>query len=297
MFVKKRLLVLICDIFLAGLSIVLAFLLRFDFSIPPHYMPLFLKCLLVMLAVKPVVFVSIGFYNNLWRYASLQDAVEILKGVTLASALAVFAILFLHHFAPLPRSIFFIDWLLLFALIGTSRVLWRLYRENCIMPGAASGSRTLIVGAGEAGSMLLKEIRRQAQLTYNIIGFVDDAAEKQGMKLHGVPVLGTTKQLQQLINSHRISDIIIAMPSAGSKSIRSIVDSCKHSNTCIKTLPSIGNLIDGSLSVSQIKNVEIEDLLGRDPVRLDREQIGGYLTGKRVLVTGAAGSIGSEICR
>ena len=297
MLTKRRLIVFISDTFLIALALSLAFLLRFDFSIPPAQLDLFWECLLVVIVVKPLVFFSTGFYNSLWRYASVQDAVEILKGTTLSSFLAVSAVFFLRQFTPIPRSIFVLDWVLLFALLAASRLVWRVWRETYVVNQSSDGPRTLIVGAGEAGSMLLKEIRRQPHAAYHVIGFVDDAPDKKGMKLHGVPVLGGTRQLKTLILANEIEDVIIAMPSANSKTIRGILDSCKNANVTFKTLPSIGELIDGTLTVSQIKNVEIEDLLGRDPVLLDRELIGSYLTGKRVLVTGAAGSIGSEICR
>jgi FlaA1/EpsC-like NDP-sugar epimerase len=294
---KRRLIVFCCDSLLISLALCLAFLLRFDFTIPPQQLDLFWECLLVVMIVKPLVFVVTGFYNSLWRYASVQDAVEILKGVTLSSILAVSAVFFLRQFTPIPRSIFILDWFLLFALLAASRLVWRVWRETYVVSRSSDGPLTLIVGAGEAGSMLLKEIRRQPHSAYSVIGFVDDDPEKKGMKLHGVPVLGTSKQLKPLIIANEIEDVIIAMPSADGRAIRTIVDSCKNANVTFKTLPSIGELIDGSLTVSQIKNVEIEDLLGRDPVVLDRELIGVYLAGKRVLVTGAAGSIGSEICR
>lgn len=297
MLTKRRLVVFLSDTLLISLSLCLAFLLRFDFSIPASQFDLFRECLLVVLVVKPLVFVVTGFYNSLWRYASVQDAVEILKGVTLSSFLAVSTVFFLRQFTPIPRSIFVLDWVLLFALLAASRLVWRVWRETYVVGRSSEGPRTLIVGAGEAGSMLLKEIRRQPHAAYNVIGFVDDDPEKKGMKLHGVPVLGAAKLLKSLILANEIEDVIIAMPSADGKVIRSIVDSCKNANVTFKTLPSIGELIDGTLTVSQIKNVEIEDLLGRDPVQLDRGLIGNYLTGKRVLVTGAAGSIGGELCR
>ena len=297
MLTKRRFIVFLSDMILICLALNLAFLLRFDFSIPAAQLDLFWECLLVVVVVKPLVFVVTGFYNSLWRYASVQDAVEIFKGVTLSSVLAIFAVLFLRQFTPIPRSIFVLDWVLLFALLAASRLVWRVWRETYVVGRSSEGPRTLIIGAGEAGSMLLKEIRRQPHTAYDVIGFVDDDPEKKGMKLHGVPVLGTSKRLKTLIVTNEIEDIIIAMPSADNKTIRTIVDSCKNTNVTFRTLPSIGELIDGTLNVSQIKNVEIEDLLGRDPVVLDRELIGGYLTGKRVLVTGAAGSIGSEICR
>ncbi len=297
MFTKRRLTVFLSDTLLISIALCLAFLLRFDFTIPPQQLDLFWECLLVVMIVKPLVFVVTGFYNSLWRYASVQDAVEILKGVTLSSFLAVSSVFFLRQFTPIPRSIFVLDWILLFALMAASRLLWRLWRETYVVSRSGEGPRTLIVGAGEAGSLLLKEIRRQPHAAYRVIGFVDDDPDKKGMKLHGIPVLGSSKQLKALIVANEIEDVVIAMPSADGKTLRGIMDSCKNANVTFKTLPSIGELIDGTLTVSQIKNVEIEDLLGRESVVLDRELIGCYLTGKRVLVSGAGGSIGSEICR
>ena len=297
MLTKRRLIVFLCDSLLISLALCLAFLLRFDFTIPPPQLELFWECLLVVMIVKPLVFVVTGFYNSLWRYASLQDAVEILKGVTLSSILAVSAVFFLRQFTPIPRSIFVLDWFMLFALLAASRLVWRIWRETYVVSCSCEGPRTLIVGAGEAGSLLLKEIRRQPHAAYSVCGFVDDDPEKKGMKLHGIPVLGASKQLKSLIIANEIEDVIIAMPSADGKTIRNIMDSCRNANVTFKTLPSIGELIDGTLTISQIKNVEIEDLLGREPVVLDRELIGGYLTGKSVLISGAGGSIGSEICR
>lgn len=297
MLTKRRLIVFLCDTLLISLALCLAFLLRFDFTIPSQQQELFWECLLVVMIVKPLVFIVTGFYNSLWRYASVQDAVEILKGVTLSSILAVSAVFFLRQFTPIPRSIFVLDWILLFALLAASRLVWRIWRESYVVSRSCDGPRTLIVGAGEAGSLLLKEIRRQPHAAYNVCGFVDDDPEKKGMKLHGVPVLGGAKQLKSLIIANDIEDVIIAMPSADGKTLRNIMDCCRNANVTFKTLPCIGELIDGTLTVSQIKNVEIEDLLGRESVVLDRELIGGYLTGKRVLVSGAGGSIGSEICR
>lgn len=289
--------VFIADSFLISLALYLAFLLRFDFSIPAHQFELFWECLLIVLIIKPLVLALSGFYSSLWRYVSVQDAVELFKAVSLSSILAISTIFFLRQFSPIPRSVFVLDWIMLFALLAASRIVWRVWRETYIVSKSCEGPRTLIVGAGEAGSMLLKDIRRQHHAPYDVIGFVDDDPDKKGMKLHGIAVLGTTKRLKTLIVANEIEDIIIAMPSAGYKTIRSIVDSCKQTNVTFRTLPSISELIDCTLNVSQVKNVEIEDLLGREPVLLDRDLIGNYLTGKRVLVTGAGGSIGSEICR
>ena len=297
MFQRKRLFVFLFDIILVGAALYLSFLLRFDFRVPADQHELFISYLLVVIILKPIIFISIGFYRSLWRYASLQDAIELLKGVVIASLAAMFAVLYMRQFAPIPRSIFLLDSLVLFAMIAASRLVWRVIRESYVIPRAGKGFRTLIVGAGEAGSLLLKEIRRQQSAAYNVIGFIDDSPEKNGMRLHGLPVLGDTKHLKALVRLHDIEDVIIAMPSADRFVVRNILNSCQKARVRFKILPSISGIIDGTVSISQIKDVDIEDLLGREPVILDEQGIGKYLTGKKVLITGAAGSIGSEICR
>lgn len=297
-FIKRRLLVFVIDIILICCAFLASFLLRFDFRIPAEFQPYFWQGLVVVVVVKPLVFLVSGLYKNLWMYATLQDGIEIVKVVTASSIISAFVVMYLRHFTPYPRSIFLLDGILLLSLVVASRLVWRVYREMVVLPRRASHSqRTLIIGAGEAGSLLLKEIRRQPHATYSVCGFVDDDRNKKGMKLHGIPVLGSVQELESLVIANRIEAIIIAMPSADVKTLRDVMASCRNANVTFKTLPSIGELIDGTLTVSQIKNIEIEDLLGREPVLLDRALIGSYLTGKRVLVTGAGGSIGSEICR
>lgn len=297
-FNRRRLVVFCFDIILIGAAFTLSFLLRFDFKIPSEFILHFKQGLLVAILVKPLVFLFSGLYRSLWRYASLQDGIEITKVVTSSSIIGGFVLMFLRHFAPYPRSIFILDWFLLLALVAASRLVWRVYRETILIPRLTnSGTRTLIVGAGDAASMLIKEIRKQQSSPFAIIGFVDDDQEKQGMKLHGLPVLGQTRQLAKLIEQYAIEDVIIAIPSADGFLLREIIKACEHCKVRFKTLPAIHDIIEGKVSVSQIKDVEIEDLLGRTPVAINLEAIRNYLTGKRVLVTGAAGSIGSELCR
>src|SRR3990172_4185968 len=189
------------------------------------------------------------------------------------------------------QALFLQGWFLLFFLVSSSRLVWRIYRETYLIPRSGTGKRTLLVGAGHAGSNLLKEIRRQPGTPFNVLGIVDDDLGKKGMRLHGVSILGDTKRLKAIIRKYKIEEVIIAIPSASGKIMKKIIDSCEKSKISFKTLPSIRDLIDGTISISQIKNVEIEDLLGREPVVLDEMAIRGYLTGKKVLVTGAAGSI------
>jgi FlaA1/EpsC-like NDP-sugar epimerase len=296
-FIPKRLLVFAFDIMLIAASFYCAFLLRFDFGIPDNFNELFTQGLLAVLVVKPLVFVASGLYRNLWRYASLQDGVEIAKVVTTSSFISAFVILYYRHFAPYPRSIFVLDWILLISMVIASRLVWRIYRETFILPRSSSAPRTLIVGAGDSGNLLLKEIRRQQNPSYNVIGFIDDDHSKYKMRLQGVPVVGAIKDLQKIIQAHHIEDVIIAIPTAAGKAIRQIIKSCEHCKIRFKILPPISEIIDGRITTSQIRDVNIEDLLGREQVHLDESEIRRYLGGKRVLITGAAGSIGSEICR
>jgi len=299
MFNKRRLLVFAVDVALIAVAYVAAFLLRFDFSIPADQWTIFLKGLWIVLAIKPLVFLVSGLYRNLWRYASLHDAMEIFKVITISSVMAVFTVMYVRHFDSFPRSIFILDWFLLFSLVSASRLVWRIYREMYYLPLKASGSgkKTLIVGAGEAGSMLLKEMRKQHGSEYNIIGFVDDDRQKQGMMLHRVPVIGTIDHLKGLVRKHKIEEIVVAIPSAHGKMLRRIVGACEKAKVAVKTIPGITDIITGKIAISQIKDVDIEDLLGREPVVLDEQSISSYLTGKKILISGAAGSIGSEICR
>jgi len=190
-----------------------------------------------------------------------------------------------------------LDWGILLSLMMASRLMWRVYREMYVIPRRQSGPKTLIVGAGEAGSQLLREIRKSREANYNIVGFIDDDPRKMGMRLNGMPVLGGTGQLQELVEDLSIEKVIIAIPSARGKDVRAIIGRCKMADVRFKILPGLSEIISGKVEISQVKDVEIDDLLGREQARLDDKAISGYLAGKRVLVTGAGGSIGSEICR
>lgn len=297
MFRTRRILVFFLDVVLIVAAFALAFLLRFDFQIPADQSSTMLQGLLIILAVKSVIFIASGMYRCIWRYASLRDAYEIFKVVTLSSVVSALALLLIKGPFALPRSIYFLDWFLLFSLVAGSRLVWRVYRETKFIPSLHKGKRTLIIGAGEAGNLLLKEIRKEADSPYNVIGFVDDDIEKRGMRLSGVRVLGGTSRLCALVRKHAIEEVIFAIPSGDRELMRRVIANCERSKARFKTLPGITAIVDGKVSMSQIKDVEIEDLLGRDPVMLDQTAIRNYLTDKRVLVTGAAGSIGSEICR
>lgn len=294
---KKRVMIFGVDVVFVGLAYTLAYLLRFEFDLRILSTYGFISSLCLALAVKPLVFWFSGLYRNLWRYASIQDAIQIFKTIFIAKVVIIFARPALELMASFSRSIFILDWLLLFFFMAASRISLRLYREGYLGWRKAVGPRTLIVGAGAAGSMLLREIRGQNDAKYAVVGFVDDDLEKQGLRINGIPVLGPTEELSSLIRQYAVEKVIIAMPSASRKVVNALVKKCQRAKVRFMTVPGLSELITGKVTVSQIKEVEIEDLLGRDPVVLDEFSIKNYLSGKRVLVTGAAGSIGSEICR
>lgn len=297
MFFAKRIFVFFLDVILIATAFFASFLLRFDFQIPDDEIGALFQGLLVILLAKPAIFAASGMYRSIWRYASLQDAYEIFKVVTFSSlATALILVLTKGPFA-LPRSIYMLDWFILFALVAASRLVWRVYREMHFVPSLRKGKRTLIVGAGEAGNLLLKEIRKQSGSPFNVVGFADDDKGKHGLRLSGVRVLGATNRLRALVRKHRIEEVIFAIPSGDGSLMRQVIASCERTKARFKTLPAITDIVNGKITMAQLKDVEIEDLLGREPVVLDQTAIGNYLTGKRVLVTGAAGSIGSEICR
>ena len=296
-FRAKRVSVFFLDVALIAASLCIAYLLRFDFQIPENHLAGMREGLAVVLITKPILFAASGMYRNIWRYASIQDAYQILKVVTFSSLASGFWLVLMDGPFVLPRSIYILDWFLLFSLVCASRLVWRVYREARYIPCRRKGKRTLIIGAGEAGNLLLKEIWKQPNSPYHVVGFVDDARDKRGLRLSGVRVLGGTNHLAALVRRHSIEEVIFAIPSGDGELMRRVLAGCERAKTRFKTLPGITSIIDGSISVSQIKDVELEDLLGREPVVLDQTAIRNYLTDKRVLVTGAAGSIGSEICR
>ncbi len=294
---KRKAILFAVDTLMILAAAVLSFLFRFDFSLPSPVNEIFGRVLLLILVVKPMAFLTIGFYRHIWRYASLRDIANIIKTVSVASLAVAAAIAYLLQPVGFPRSILVLDWVLLLFLGSASRLAWRYYRELRQSSESGMRPRALIIGAGEAGSLLLKEIRRKSCTSYEVVGFLDDDKGKQGMLLHGVKVLGRIAELNEIVNKYGIREVIIAIPSARGKLLQGIVERCKTAGVRFRTLPGIGDIIDGRVSISQIRDVEIADLLGREPVNLDKEGISGYLRGKRVLVSGAAGSIGSEICR
>lgn len=275
----------------------------------PWFTGQYLVILPFVLLIKLVVFGLAHQYRGSWRYVGLRDLFAVVK----ASHISAFAFVVGYYLCenavyrwygrPLfveysfPPSVFVLDWLFTIALVCAARIGLRFYHEEIRTSPMGSIVRQVIVGAGDAGEAVLREIFRMREGRYQVIGFLDDDPAKQHARIHGVEVLGRTDQIRAICSRHSVDEVLIAMPSASQRKIRQIVELCSGTNLRFRTVPGLPDLIEGRVHVSQMRDVDIEDLLGREPVTLDTEEIGKYLRGRRVLVTGAGGSIGSEMCR
>lgn len=290
--------VLCYDIAAIPASWYLAYWLRFNLeSLPPRlFMPEALLSLLILMVVQTACYVHFKVYRGLWRFSSINDVTRILKAILTAITI-VFPILYLTAWlGHVPRSILPLYGILLMALLCGGRLI---YRNSADMKNKAQQhdetSRVLIIGAGQAGEGLIRDLRRTSN--YLPVGLVDDNQNKKGLDVHGVRVLGTTNELTHLVKAHQVDLVIIAIPSARSFDMRRVVGLCEASNIPFRTLPSIQALATGRVEVNALRDVNIEDLLGRDQVELNWDKIADNIQGKRILVTGAGGSIGSELCR
>jgi len=274
-----------------------SYLLRFDFQVPHSYAALFLRTLAVAVVTKALLFWAFGLYSGWWRYVGMRDLIQIVKAATLSSLVFLGVAWIFASRTGIPRSIYVLDWISTIALTAGARAALRAYREVFRPPAQAGAAKTLVVGAGDAGEMLLRELQRHPAAAGNVVGFVDDNPAKRGARIHGVPVLGTLDELPGLVGRLGVETVIIAAPSATGKAMRRIVDIVRSTGVRLQTLPSIQDLVDGKIEVSHVRDVEINDLLGRDPVQLDTDSIRAFVADKVILVTGAGGSIGSEIAR
>ena len=298
---RHRIWQVVADGFLIATAWWLAFELRFDQGVPPYYDTLFKRTVLIVVGIKLLVFILFGFYDRWWRYVSTRDMWGAARGVTVASLVADVTVYFASPVADvrLPRSIAVMDWLLLLAFIAGSRLIARSVFERPT-PGrlVARGKEVLVIGAGEAARDTIREMHRNPQLGYTPIGLVDDDPRKKNIRIHGVRVLGTTADLPHLLRDNRPDEILIAVPSASGEFRRSVVTTTRELGVPVKTLPGLHELISGEIDLAvQIRPVQVEDVLGREPVDVDLDSAAPYVEGKTVLVTGAGGSIGSELCR
>lgn len=286
------------------ISMVAAYLFRFEFSVSLERIQQIKSLLLWIVPLKFIFFLSSGLYRGMWRYTGIRDFWLLARTSFLSTLVIIFIILYLNRFEGYSRAVFIIDGLLTFLLTGGARMMIRSYYAVYENPRAIPGfsrkidsKRVIIVGAGDAGEKMLREILENYQLDYQVVGFIDDDPAKQGRSIHGVRVLGDVKKIPKIVGKKDIREILIAIPSASGNQIRSIVEICRKCDASYKVLPGIGELIDGKVSIKMLRDVNYEDLLGRSPVSLDVGSISKYLDGKTILITGCGGSIGSELCR
>jgi len=293
----RKILVVFMDMALIAISFFLAFYLRFDGHVPPAHMAGYYTWMPALVGIRLGFFLFFDLYGGMWRYASINDLLAIIKAAGSGSMVFVLVIVFFHGLVGFPRSVFITEFIFTIVFIGGSRFALRVHREVFPKKRGFTEKKLLVVGAGDAGYMLLREIKNNPALNYRVVGFIDDEKLKQNMKIHGVPVLGGRHDIARVAASAGVDEIIIAIPSATRYQLQPIVDECEKARVKVKITPAIGDLINGTITFSQIREVQIEDLLGRDAVQVDREIIKKYIAGKRVLVTGAGGSIGGAICR
>lgn len=288
------------DITLLSISLFLAYYLRFDLSaesIPKSFSDNVLMLLVVSVVLKIAVFIPFKLYKSLWRYAGMYELVSVFLASVITNGILFAYIAFVERLAP--RSIFVIAGMIDVFFIGGSRLVYRLYRRLVLgrVIKIDNLKRVLVFGAGDAGAMIAKEMELHPELKYKLIAFMDDSPDKIGRKVNGIPILGGVEDVSDIVDKKSIDEIIIAIPSAKPAVINNIYEQCSKTSCKVKILPSMSQLIDETIMLKKIKDVDIEDLLGRDPVMVDLENVAGYLGGKVVLVTGGGGSIGSELCR
>ncbi|WP_127579939.1 polysaccharide biosynthesis protein [Paenibacillus koleovorans] len=292
----RLLLLILLDSLVISIVVYLSYLLRFDFDILAEYRLTLPYVITSYLVITLVCFYYFKIYKRVWRYASVNDLLSIAKGAGLASCIfMIFHHLSMYPEVNVPRSIYPITALLTLFSIGTSRIVWRIMGDtyNKLQP---HHQRALIIGAGNVGSMVAKELKRSKSEYYPVV-FVDDDKNKRNLEVLGIQVAGDRQSIPSLVEQYKIDQIIIAMPSATRLEISNIIEICKKTNRRIKIIPRMNDLINGKITVNSIRDVSVEDLLGREPVKIDLDEIAGFLTDQVILVTGAGGSIGSELCR
>ena len=289
------------DAVLIALAYYVAYVLRFDEGIPDRYDDLLLDTIVLVVVVKLALFAAFGLYSKLWRFVDQADFESIVKAVIVSSfALIGLTFLFSPGDVDPPRGVIALDFLLALAFVGGARFLVRAIVERPMRgPLVQRASReVLIVGAGNGGQQVAMELRRNPELSTAVIGFVDDDPRKQGMSIGGHRVHGSTDDLPRVLDDTKPDEVVIAIPSAPGILRQKVVTACRKRNIPVRTLPTTFELLSrGTNLLRQVREVQVEDVLGREPVRVEVDRVGAYLTGQVVLVTGAGGSIGSELCR
>lgn len=289
----RTIILMLIDGILISAALIISLLLRFEGDIPGQYIEAFYYLLPYYILINIICLYLARLYNRIWQYASLGELYSLVKAVTAGVGIIV-AMIYGLNLSTLPRSVYILSWFLIIAFIGASRLGWRVLWDILFAEKLTSPKRVLIIGAGDAGALVAKEIGQNKSLNMEAVGFIDDSPLKQKMTLYGIPVLGNRERIPAVVKKYAIDEVIIAMPSAGGKTIREINQICRQTSAKVRIFQGAEGILSGKY---RIKDIELDDLLKREPVKLDLDEIASYLKGKRVLVSGAGGSIGSELCR
>jgi FlaA1/EpsC-like NDP-sugar epimerase len=293
----RRLIVFIHDVAAAAVAWIAAFWLRFNLDVPDDYAAVMLSRLPLVVLVHAVVFLALGLYRGLWRYASLPDLQRILLAVGIAALVGPGVLAMFRLGFEVPRTVYVLTPFLLAAAMSGSRLAYRAWKEGRFMPAMAKSQATpvLVLGAGNSAAGLIKELA--ASPRWQVVGLLDDDAGKRGAAVLGVKVYGGIDRVGEVAKGLEVTQAVIAMPSATHGERKRAVDLCEAAGLKVMTVPALADIVAGRVSVSALRAVELDDLLGRDPVQLDETNLNHFLRNKTVLVTGAGGSIGSELCR
>jgi FlaA1/EpsC-like NDP-sugar epimerase len=294
---SRSLLVFLADVSMACTAWVLAFLLRFNFDLPPEYRPGLLLAMAVGVPVTACSFRLFGLYRGIWVFASLPDLLRIARAVAMAAVVVPAIVVVVFRWDPvIPRSVFILQPILLLVLMGGLRAAFRTWKEHRLYGALiAQGKPVLILGAGMAGANLARELARSAE--WRVVGFLDDDSAKRGREIQDAKVLGPLADLARWTERMRVGHAIIAMPGVPLETRRRASSLCVRAGIRAMVLPSIDEVLNGRAAAGSMRQLELQDLLAREPVRIDSDRVAGYLKGKTVMVTGAGGSIGSELCR
>lgn len=290
------------DVGLIALAYYLSYLLRFEGEIPENMLLLFEQTLFVVIGVKLICFFIFNLYQGMWRYTNIVDFMNVFKAAAVASIGLVMTFVFLFSFRGFPRSVLIIDFILTLYFITSTRLGIRMVMSRkdhnyftFFKRRNKNAKKVLLIGAGDAGAYILREMRENPRINLTPVGFLDDNREKLAKSIHGIPVLGNVDQIDEI--KADFDEILITAPTATGAQMERIVAACKRTGKPFKTMPRIEQLIDGRVSLKLVREVSITDIVGREEVRLDHAEIQNYIHGKKVMITGAGGSIGSELAR
>lgn len=292
----KRKIILLGDAVLINLSLFFALLVKFD-GLPNIEWPACVIYCLVWTLIRIISLYYFCLYNRVWEYASINELISTIQAVTVGSLINAFLAYYVFKISLFTHGLAVLIWTFNIMFLGGLRLFLRIVKRGIRNGNRGNGKRILIIGAGDAGALVVNELMNHYQERVNVIGFIDDDPLKQNYRLLNYRILGTRTDIPRIVSLYGIDEIIIAMPSVTGRVISEIVDVCHLTNAKVKILPGVFDIIEGNVKVSQIREVVVEDLLGREPVEVDLDSMSGYISNRVVLVTGAGGSIGSELCR